>query len=566
VHTVAGALNEMDRDRAFIPSKAFKGVRPGFVFQKGEQGLGYHEDIGGSGKRKKEVLEDESLRSPTKRAKASIVDSEEEAGIALTDFSVSALCKELKLKAHENMKQRVKFEKDPTKFMGSEIELDEQLSKLKGLASKPKLYLELVKNGAGEILVNLISHPNEDLSKDVLSLIAELLDVDVFEEAPKETSVLLNALVENHVIEVLVSNLERMNTAGEAASLAVFHSMDIVESIVEIDKTAAQHLAVNTTFLDFLIDYMGKKESSEDRLSCSERLLLLVASFSELRTQFLHLPMVKRSRVERNLLERLTALAVSFKTVNPMSVDEEEYVANLYTALQGVMLENRNRDAFLQGKGMEELLAVVKLRRFAYPLALRVIEAVVEKNATACEMLIDAKGLKTIFPLFMGKSIAVKANEQDKSQKKNVSEVEGQVTKDVLSIITNALLTLEPKSLHHRRIIKKFKDDNCEKMDRALELFVEYHDALQDLKSEEYKDPAEYYLSRVDHGLEELRHAAIVIANLLAEKKPKLQVHIESKLFENRLKRSNVSDVLREFAVEDVENSDPMKARILELL
>lgn len=67
-----------------------------------------------------------------------------------------------------------------------------------------ELYPELVRLNAVPSLVGLLSHDNVDISTDVIDVIKDLTDSDAVEESAEEAQVLVDALLDNNVLELLV--------------------------------------------------------------------------------------------------------------------------------------------------------------------------------------------------------------------------------------------------------------------------------------------------------------------------------------------------------------------------
>lgn len=57
----------------------------------------------------------------------------------------------------------MKFPDDPSKFMDSEVELDEELKKFAAVAVAPEFYPDLVSLQAMSTLLGLITHDNTDI-------------------------------------------------------------------------------------------------------------------------------------------------------------------------------------------------------------------------------------------------------------------------------------------------------------------------------------------------------------------------------------------------------------------
>jgi beta-catenin-like protein 1 len=73
---------------------------------------------------------------------------------------------------------RTKYAGEPARFMDTEVELDDQLKKLRVLAAAPDLYGVLISSATLRSLLELLSHENSDIACDVVSLLAELTDDD----------------------------------------------------------------------------------------------------------------------------------------------------------------------------------------------------------------------------------------------------------------------------------------------------------------------------------------------------------------------------------------------------
>jgi beta-catenin-like protein 1 len=107
---------------------------------------------------------------------------------------------------NKNQELRMRYSDDPTKFMESEADLDEEIKHLLVLTQAPHLYSELVQLNSVPSLMSLLSHENTDITIDAIDLIGELLDEDVVvggddeddervEAAAKGVKLLMDSLV-----------------------------------------------------------------------------------------------------------------------------------------------------------------------------------------------------------------------------------------------------------------------------------------------------------------------------------------------------------------------------------
>ncbi len=100
----------------------------------------------------------------------------------------------LEKKTNRNQELRMKFADDPTKFVESEVDLDDELKKLHVLATAPELYGELIKHDSVVSLLHLLSHENSDISISTISLLHELTEIDTLAETEGALA-LVDALV-----------------------------------------------------------------------------------------------------------------------------------------------------------------------------------------------------------------------------------------------------------------------------------------------------------------------------------------------------------------------------------
>lgn len=108
--------------------------------------------------------------------------------------------------------------------MASEAELDEAIKSLSILSEHPELYEEFANLGCASSLVGLLTHENTDISGDVVEVISELTDEDVDAEA-EQWAALVDAMMDADVLDMLVSNLERLDESIEGERNIVYHTL-----------------------------------------------------------------------------------------------------------------------------------------------------------------------------------------------------------------------------------------------------------------------------------------------------------------------------------------------------
>jgi beta-catenin-like protein 1 len=82
----------------------------------------------------------------------------------------------------KNQEHRMKYSDDPQRFLQSELELNELLSKLSALAGEPELYTQLVEQQCVPMMLELLQHENIDIVTSVVELLKDLTDADSVED------------------------------------------------------------------------------------------------------------------------------------------------------------------------------------------------------------------------------------------------------------------------------------------------------------------------------------------------------------------------------------------------
>ena len=139
----------------------------------------------------------------------------------------------------------------PDRFTDSEI----NLHKLSILAGAPKLYLDLVNLNAIPSILNLLAHDNIDIAVNVVQLLQDLTDPNVFEdneESDEPARVLVDALVENNVLELLVQNPQQLNNSDPNEMAAMYSTLTMVENLVEVKPAVAKMVCERTKLLKWL--------------------------------------------------------------------------------------------------------------------------------------------------------------------------------------------------------------------------------------------------------------------------------------------------------------------------
>jgi beta-catenin-like protein 1 len=139
---------------------------------------------------------------------------------------------------------------------------------------------------------------------------------------------------------------------------------------------------------------------SQNKQYAAEILAILLQSSSKNRERFISLEGV----------DIILQLLSAYRKRDPeKDSDEEEYVENLFDSLVCLVDEDSGKDKFIEAEGIELGQIMLKEGKFSKPRALRVLDHAFggAGGAPACERLIEAAGLRTVFGMFMKKVILI---------------------------------------------------------------------------------------------------------------------------------------------------------------
>jgi hypothetical protein len=152
----------------------------------------------------------------------------------------------------------------------------------------------------------------------------------------------------------------------------------------------------------------------------------------------------------------------------------QECVENLFLSLSAALQTPENQDAFLECEGFELMMRCLKEQQYAAGCAIPALSYAVAKNKSACERLVDAGGLKYVFPLLSGGGLKHALKRKGSGEKRNIEE-------SAISIVAQlCTLLCAPVSEKHyaQRLLNKLAEKEHEKLERCAELHGKYTRAL----------------------------------------------------------------------------------------
>ncbi|CAM9638437.1 unnamed protein product [Ectocarpus fasciculatus] len=434
-------------------------------------------DLQNAGKQDPVRFEDMALEDLDEEAIARMLEEADKEEVSEVDATgVKQLLLLLERKINRNQMMRVKFPEQPARFVDSEVELDAAIKSLSVVAAAPELYPALVDAGAVTSLLGLLTHENTDISITVLLLLQELTDSDVLSER-EEASVIVDAIVDKQGLELLVQNLSRLDESNEEDAKGVNTTMGVLENLLEARPTLGPTLCEPPlSVLRFLLKRLQVKKFDENKLYCSEILAMLVNGDTDVQ---------KRLGTLQGMdgIDRLLQIVAYYRRRQPQSPEEEECVENLFDALAAALLVPDNQQRFCKGEGFELMLRCLREKKHAAWCAVKVLDFALTDDSSNCERLVEVGGLKAVLPVFMGRGAARKLRQKKRKAKGERNALE----EHAISIVTSFAVHLEDRPEHEclTRFISKFMEAGMEKVDRVMDLYMEYSDRVAQFEASE---------------------------------------------------------------------------------
>lgn len=452
--------------------------------EAGDDSLINHKKSGGKRKHPEDNEGEESVRGPE----------------PLDESSLRRLLLSLERKVLRNQEMRIKFADEPVRFMASEMELFEVLQELHVLSTQPELYRVLVEQKGVKTLLSLLSHDNTDVACACVRLLQELTELDDTEEMA-EVSMLMDALTEEQLVALLVSNLQRLHEDVKEESDGVYNTLSIIENITDYNPDLTQDCE---SLIAWLLQRMrDERPFNTNKLYASEILSILVQNNEHNRRTF----------GSQEGVDVILKQVSYFKKHDPVSTEEQEFMENLYDILCAC-LQNcpGNRELFLSGEGIELMNLILREKRkevlnsSVKMGALKVLSHALSSSdrgaeeilSESCKKFVDILGLRVIFPVFMKPKSIIGG-----VKKREVPAAVDLIEEQCLTIILSLLRFCETDQ--KKRIVAKFVECEFEKMERLLELHYKFNDRVdkfdEEIDSEEERnDPEGVYVKRVSEG------------------------------------------------------------------
>jgi beta-catenin-like protein 1 len=549
--SVAMKQGDGDADADYLPSATWQGPKTGYYFGTSTQGTGYYRDkqLQQSSKRKRMVRIAEDQNEMRLLPKTLLEQAEQQASgstvIELTPKGIQSASNALTKLVNQNAMQRIQFANEPQQYMGSELALYEQLTALQAIAANAQLYQHLVDNQTLlSTLTQLLGHENTDVCASVIALFLEWIDPSLLDEDPDLIWILgtLATRILEDAWETVVANLARFqqqkdgrDESQDQTLKGIDNSLSLMENLLELDLlipngvlggddddedennlSAAAYMVKETGIVSWFFQQIQMEEAAEEfKGRCMELLAFvsqredvhaIIPDWSKL-TPFSATMAIddeepkekKKKEEEIQGIEVLLQIVGGYKKKQPESDNEVEFLENACSTLSSsVTFSTANLQALLEGQGIELTIRCLKEQVHAGGSALKLLDFFGGDPAhkQACEHLVEAGGLKYLFPIFLGTRIPKLAPSQAttvKAKREWLHTVEAQTIR-IFYALSRHLDDKSPEDGKARFLTKFVQDDR--KCDRLVELLLSYD---QKARKAEYN----FYRSDVEEQVEE---------------------------------------------------------------
>ena len=355
------------------------------------------------------------------------------------------------------------------------------------------------------------------------------------------------------IVALLVQVLDRLDEKVREDADGVHNILAIVENMSEFKNSEVCLAAGEQGLLTWLLRRFRVRQFDANKLYVVEIVAILLQS-NETNQRLLG---------EKDGIDNLLQALAYYKRRDPQTLDEIEMMENLFDCLCSALMLTPNRERFLKGEGLQLMILMLKEKKMSRQPALKVLNHAMcnAEGAENCVKFVEVYGLRSLFPVFM---------KPPKSSKKGTSGSEQELEEHMSSIIASLFKNVQGAS--RDRLVGKFLENDCEKVDRLMEMHFKYKRRVtladEEIKRErqldgatEEDDDTEAYLHRLDAGLFTLQLVDYVLAELYLCSIPAVRTRIQTLLSQHRDTLAGMRMVLSEYAenLGDASSSDAVK-------
>ena len=370
-----------------------------------------------------------------------------------------------------NLRLRVEFGDTLERFVGSELELVDIVKSFHALSLLGELYVLLPELELPSLLIQLLSHSNEDVGVEILSLLIELTDESVV-SMPGDVSVFSRAIFACDFVPQMRLIFDRIVSPDDLA----LH-LQLLSNVLEYVPELSLQLATPEWAFP-LLSFLEKDSAYLQSLAVE--LLIPVLHTAD--------PDTLASLVN----ERYIPILFGLRADQKKSSLETEFRESL-SDLLCVLAASRGLRKCM-GQGIPSLVTEMRTE------GLTILNDCTRDSEENCNIFVEAMGLKPLGTIIM--------------KEENISE-------HALTLTNSLLKNCTGQSLD--RVACKFGENKCEKLEKLLHVINKYIISVRSNEKTTHVDKEESeedsFLRKCEYGLFSLQQACLVLIRLFGSTK-----------------------------------------------
>ncbi|MCL7048489.1 hypothetical protein MKW94_020178 [Papaver nudicaule] len=402
----------------------------------------------------------------------------------------------------------------------------------------PKDYPKIVNLPAMGSMLELLKHDNycgNRLASYILLAFKDLTNDNVLvENQRKGVPLFVEALIDMGALDVFVSTLERFRKDdGGGGGDGVFRALQTIAHMIFHQPNVAEAAGKKTELIGLLLDAIKTPRRGYSREYAVGLLHTLLLSSMENRRQLGEMGTVTV------ILNAISSLEDEDED-DEDEYDEEYVLETLFRCLFLLLEHLENRVRFADAGGVQLIIRIIQneeLGYYYYGSAVAALDIAVKDCQAASDKFVND---------VVGSDIAIFPASMDipPSTMHEKTEIE----EHLVSLI--ALLTGGIAETQKYILLKKFLENECEKITWLVELFIRYFKQLEALMKrlkDKQIDPSELYNIQLRYGLPTLQLFAVILGYLWLSKNDLVCHRIETELSHHKSEKKHVRDILSEY-------------------
>ncbi|KAH0792440.1 DUF1716-domain-containing protein [Histomonas meleagridis] len=281
----------------------------------------------------------------------------------------------------------------------------------------------------------LIQCPNTEISSLFISILTDVC----------ENTNSIPIVKRGNYLEIAISRCVTVNFIEvQPDAQLLYGTFNLIATILDGCEDApdyATHLLQDTEVLSLIEKQFIRDDFDENVLAATETLAILL----QIQPSFI-------SKIDIGLVNLLVRFCANLQ--NPKSASEIEAAHNAFNSVILIGLDEIGNEKLVELRAIDILLNCWTPHSSVALLAIRSVESVLSASKACCEQFIEGGGIKKLFSALNDQMIV-------KSQKFCVP---------IVGILDSLLTILDTDSTYFMRVMRKFEEKECEKVERIVQI------------------------------------------------------------------------------------------------